>query len=184
MLSNIFLSIIIGIILYLIICQIIKLNIEEFNVQESILIMYFFSIFTLFLYYKIERNEIKNGLLLTSLFLIFNSLFANWNNMSNKTKLILLTFNFCLIIIYTYLPKNNKFKNIISNFNKNKYDDNNNNDDKNDDDNDNDDNDNDNDNDDNDNDNDNDNYNNNNNNNNNNNDEELLNDNNTTEDTN
>lgn len=120
MLSNIFLSIIIGIILYLIICQIIKLNIEEFNVQESILIMYFFSIFTLFLYYKIERNEIKNGLLLTSLFLIFNSVFANWNNMSNKTKLILLTFNFCLIIIYTYLPKNNKFKNIIYNFNKNK----------------------------------------------------------------
>lgn len=117
MLSNIFLSIIIGIILYLIICQIIKLNIEEFNIQESILIMYFFSIFTLFLYYKIERNEIKNGLLLTSLFLIFNSLFANWNNMSNKTKLILLTVNFCLIIAYIYLPKNNKFKNIISNFN-------------------------------------------------------------------
>ncbi len=116
MLVNFFLGGLIGIIYYLIICQISNNlfceNKNIYNSQNSILFLYFGGLIGLFLgsnifsnNKKLNNSAIKIGLYFGSSFLIFNSMIINWDNMNSQTKLLLLGINFGLIIWFSYFNK-------------------------------------------------------------------------------
>ena len=123
MIFNLFIGGIIGLIYYLIICQISNnLFLENKNIysqQNSILFLYFGGLIGLFLGSNIfsEKNKLNNssmklGLYFGSSMLLFNSMITNWDNMNSQTKLLLLGINFGLIIWYSYYKINSGKKNI------------------------------------------------------------------------
>lgn len=99
---------IIGLIYYLIICQISNNFILETNAQHSILFMYFGGLLGLYLgsINNLNNSILKIGLYFGSTILIFNALILNWDNMDNDTKLLLLGINFGLIIRYSCVISN------------------------------------------------------------------------------
>lgn len=121
MISNLFVGGIIGLIYYLIICQISNNifleNKNIYSMQNSILFLYFGGIIGLFLginmfsrHNKFENTSIKIGLYLGSAMLLFNSMITNWNKMNSQTKLLLLGINLGLIVWFSYykIKSNNK----------------------------------------------------------------------------
>ncbi len=123
MISNLFIGGIIGLIYYLIICQISNnIFLENKNIystQNSIIFLYFGGIIGLFLgsnmfskNNKLENSSIKFGLYFGSIMLIFNSMIANWDKMNSQTKLLLLGINFGLLVWFSYykIKSNNKKK--------------------------------------------------------------------------
>ncbi len=114
MLLNFFLGGLIGLIYYLIVCQISHnlylVKATPLSTQRSILFLYFGGLIGLFLGYnmnnKTANSGLRIGLYFGSSLLIFNSMLINWEYMSNETKLLLLGINFGLIIWYSYCKVN------------------------------------------------------------------------------
>jgi hypothetical protein len=114
MLLNFFLGGLIGLIYYLIICQISHnlylVKPTPLSTQRSILFLYFGGLIGLFLGYnmnnKTSNSGLRIGLYFGSSLLVFNSMLINWEYMSNETKLLLLGINFGLIIWYSYYKVN------------------------------------------------------------------------------
>jgi len=116
MLGNFFIGGVIGIIYYLIICQIshnIYFENKEYNAQQKyILFVYFGGLVGLFLgSNKLDNSALRVGLYFGSVMLVFNAMIINWQNMNAQTKLLLLGINLGLVIWYSYYKnKNNKKK--------------------------------------------------------------------------
>jgi large-conductance mechanosensitive channel len=121
MIFNLFVGGIIGLIYYLIICQISNNMFLEnkniYSMQNSIMFLYFGGIIGLFLGSnmfskdnKLENSSMKIGLYFGSAMLLFNSMITNWDKMSSQTKLLLLGINFGLIVWFSYykIKSNNK----------------------------------------------------------------------------
>jgi hypothetical protein len=108
MILNIVIGCILGIIYYLLICQMSKYlyidtdSDQELNIQHMILFMFLGGLIALFIGYHLKTNSsIQFGLFIGSFMLYFNSLVINWNNMDNHRKIILLSITFGLLIWYT-----------------------------------------------------------------------------------
>jgi hypothetical protein len=116
MLYNFFYGGIIGIIYYLIICQIsnniflenqIPIKLSE-SQQKSIMFIYFGGLIG---YYigskgmKKENTSLKIGLYFGAALLVFNAIIVNWDKMDSQTKLLLLGINFGLLIWNTFNVK-------------------------------------------------------------------------------
>jgi hypothetical protein len=121
MIFNLFVGGIIGLIYYLIICQISNNMFLEnkniYSMQNSIMFLYFGGIIGLFLggnmfskNNKLKNSSMKIGLYFGSTMLLFNSMITNWDKMSSQTKLLLLGMNFGLIVWFSYykIQSNNK----------------------------------------------------------------------------
>jgi len=125
MLFNFFIGGIIGLIYYLIICQISNNlfleNKTPLTMQKSILFLYFGGLIGLYLgssvfsdKQKLSNSSLKIGLYFGSSILIFNAMIVNWDAMNNQTKLLLLGINFGLITWYSfYKIRQNKIESEI-----------------------------------------------------------------------
>ncbi len=113
MIFNFFFGGLIGLIYYLIICQISNnlflINKTPKSVQDSILFLYFGGLIGLFFGYNIFSNKstfqnsaLKIGLYFGSSILILNAMIVNWDVMNHQTRLLLLGINFGLLIYYSY----------------------------------------------------------------------------------
>ncbi len=113
MIFNFFFGGIIGLIYYLIICQISNnlflINKTPKSVQDSILFLYFGGLIGLFFGYNLfsdkssmQNSSLKIGLYFGSSILILNAMIVNWDVMDHKTRLLLLGINFGLLIWYSY----------------------------------------------------------------------------------
>jgi hypothetical protein len=117
MIFNFLLGGVIGIIYYLIICQlsnnIFLENKSMMAIQRSIFFIYFGGLLGLFIGSKIDRKSnsaLKIGLYFGSPLLLFNSLIINWEHMNSDTKLILLGINMGLLVWYSYYKLNDNKK--------------------------------------------------------------------------
>jgi hypothetical protein len=113
MIFNFFFGGLIGLIYYLIICQISNnlflLNKTPKSVQDSVLFLYFGGLIGLFFGYNLFSNKstlqnsaLKIGLYFGSSILILNAMIVNWDVMDHQTRLVLLGINFGLLIYYSY----------------------------------------------------------------------------------
>ena len=118
MLYNFFYGGVIGIIYYLIVCQIsnniflenqIPIKLHE-SLQKSIIFIYFGGLLGYYLGSNSikDNNTLKVGLYFGSAILIFNSMIINWDKMDSQTKLLLLGINFGLLIWYSYVKNKTK----------------------------------------------------------------------------
>jgi hypothetical protein len=126
MLFNFFIGGIIGLIYYLIVCQISNNlfleNKTPLSMQKSILFLYFGGLIGLYLgscafsnKNKMSNSSLKIGLYFGSSILLFNAIIVNWDAMDNQTKLLILGINFGLLIWYSfYKIKQNKIENEIN----------------------------------------------------------------------
>lgn len=116
MLYNFFYGGVIGIIYYLIICQISNNIFLENQIpahlsdsqQKSIMFIYFGGLIGYYLGskgIKKENGSLKIGLFFGSALLVFNALIVNWDKMDSQTKLLLLGINFGLLIWNTFNVK-------------------------------------------------------------------------------
>ena len=122
MLFNFFIGGIIGLIYYLIVCQISNNlfleNKTHLSMQKSILFLYFGGLIGIYLgatsfsdKKKMSNSSLKIGLYFGASILIFNAMIVNWDAMDNQTKLLLLGINFGLLIWYSfYKIKQNKIE--------------------------------------------------------------------------
>lgn len=110
---NILLSVPIAIIFVLFINKLTEILtqdlIAEEKIKKNLLISFIVGIIGILIgWYVFYKSKMKNkaimiGLFLGSIYLIFNSIFLNWNKLTNDTKLFMIGSVFVALIIISYL---------------------------------------------------------------------------------